>query len=89
MHLQLKEMLGLIEKIMQSDFVKYGVDETVELRELDASNQLVSSIIGLLRIGKLQVALQSYKDAVGGVVKDIIKKNLEGVLAASEQEKIQ
>jgi hypothetical protein len=78
MHLQLKEMMGLIEKIMQADFIKLSLEIPKENQAKEAllqdKEQLTPLITELLRINKFQIVIQAYKEAVAASIKDSIKK---------------
>ena len=75
MNLQLGEMINLIEKIMQSEFLKLTsqMSENEEERE-EYRDQLIPIVIGLLRLNKFQITLQAYKEQVISMIKKIIKK---------------
>ena len=75
MNLQLGEMINLIEKIMQSEFLKLTsqMSENEEERE-EYRDQLIPIVIGLLRLNKFQITLQAYKEQVISMIKKIINK---------------
>jgi vacuolar protein sorting-associated protein 54 len=83
MNLQLGEMINLIEKIMQADFLKLTMqmseadmagNENMAAEKEECRDQLIPIVIGLLRLSKFQITLQAYKEQVISMIKKIIKK---------------
>jgi hypothetical protein len=70
--------MGLIEKIMQADFIKLSLEIPKENQAKEAllqdKEQLTPLITELLRINKFQIVIQAYKEAVAASIKDSIKK---------------
>lgn len=92
---QLTEMTGMVERIMESEFVRYtiGWRESAEASKAgpervaeilaDAQEQLVPLVMGLYRCGKLGSILQAYRERLQREVTVSLKNILVAILPSS------
>ena len=76
MDFQLSELVVVIEKVMQGEFLRITIDESLE-RSREQSGELEEKIsplvTGLIHLSKLHVVLSLYSESLNAYIRNIVQ----------------
>lgn len=88
MGLQLKEMVVLIEKMMQAEFVQFAVGAGSANELTPVEDRLLPLVLGLLRLNKLHVALDEYQASLIADLKTLVRREVTNIVSGRPEHEV-